>query len=392
MYIFYICALIPTLIGAVLLYKNDKIVWQEWALGTACAFALAGIIHLCAAWGLTTDIETWSGKIVKVSHCPAWVEEYEESHTRTVGSGKNEHTETYYTTEHDHHSEHWVADCDFGSYTDENEISSSEFVEIGYKFGNKLFNDGTQSTHHWGGHYDGGDRNIYSIANGTGYVEPITTTKRFENRIKATPSVFSFSKVPTNINVYPWPSNPDWRHSYRLCGTANALINTYKWDCLNTSIGSYKKVNLIMVGFGNKDSSYGHYQQAAFVGGKKNDLTICFGGGSRTEPAEWAYVFGWTENELVKKNLESLLMDNPINDDLIPLISNEVVKHYTIKDWSKFDYIAIPPPTWSYWVYFIVLILTQSGLYYWFHINEYDKDDYGHANRFRESYSERNSF
>jgi hypothetical protein len=373
MWIFYICALIPVAIGAYLFLQDVEVVWWEWILSSAAAFLLAGVMHMGVISGMTSDVETWSGQIVKVSHHPRWVEEYEESHTRTVGSGEDAHTETYYTTEHETHDEHWVATRDFGSDINESNISHSDFNEIGKKFGGKIFTDGTQSTSHFGGSFDGGDRNIYSINNVTGYMEPVTMTQTFENRIKASPSVFSFSKVPTNINVYPWPDNPDWRHSDRLMGTANVLINHYKWDCLNTSLGPTKKVNLIMVGFGNNGPDYGHWQQSKWIGGKKNDLVITFGGATLTKPAQWAYVFGWTENELVKKNIESLLMENPVNDNLIPLIDKEVRNHYTKKDWHKFDYISITPPGWSYGVYFMLMILTQGGLYYYFHINEYSK-------------------
>jgi hypothetical protein len=77
----------------------------------------------------------------------------------------------------------------------------------------------------------------------------------------------------------------------------------------------------------------------------------------------------------VKKNLQTILLQNPINDSIIPLIAAEVNNNYVIKDWHKFDYISIDPPTWSYWVYFIFMTLTQGGLYYFFRVNEYGKDD-----------------
>lgn len=379
MWVFYICALIPVFIGAILLWKNEQVTWIEWLAGTAAAFVVAGILHACAIVGMTSDIETWSGQVTKVSHYPRWVEEYEEMHTRQVPNGTDEDgnttytTEVYYTTEHATHHERWGATRDFGSYEDKVDISLELFNEMSHKFGGDIGNDGTQPCTH-GGHFDGGDNNIYSAYNKTGYVYPVTTIKNFENRIKAAPTVFSFSKVPTNIAVYPWPDNPDWMKSDRLVGTASVLVDRYKWDCMNTAFGSRKRVNVILVGFGNKPSDHGHYQQAKWIGGKKNDLVICFGGGSNKTPATWTYVFGWTESELVKKNLQTLLLDRPINDDLIPLIAEEISKNYVIKDWKKFDYISIEPPTWSYWVYFIVLILTQGALYYFFHVNEYGKD------------------
>lgn len=377
MWFFYFFALIPVTIGAFLLYKNREVVWWEWLIGTACAFALAGIMHGCAIHGMTDDVETWSGYITKVSHHPEWVEHWVETHTETytTGSGKDQqtHTRTWTTDEYDTHSEHWVAHRDFGSFVDTEIIDVSTFRELSKKFGGVLFDDGLQPLRHGGRRYKG-DRNIYSVNNDKNYISPVTTIQTFENRVKAAPTIFSFVTVPTNINVYPWPNNPDWMHSDRLLGTASVLINQYKWDCMNSLIGPRKKINLIMVGFSNEGQEYGQWQQAKWIGGKKNDLVLCFGGASTKQNAKWAYVFGWTENELVKKNIETILLNNPINNNIIPLIVEEVNKNYVIKDWSKFDYISIQPPTWSYWVFTILLILTQGGLYYFFHVNEYGKD------------------
>jgi len=380
MWIFYICALIPVAAGAFFLWKDEEVVWWEWLIGAGAAFLLAGIMHIIAIKGMTSDTETWSGQVVKISHCPRWEERYTETHSETVddGNGKS-HTRTWTTTEYETHSEHWVAHRDFGSYTDGINIDEDDFNDIHRKFGGKIYTDGKQSSSHWDGTHSGGDNNIYSVDNVRGYIEPVTTLRSFENRIKAAPTVFSFTKVPTNINVYPWPENPDWRHSDRLLGTASILVNHYKWDCMNASLGFRKRVNVIMVGFGSEPSDYGQWQQAKWIGGKKNDLVLCFGGGGRNQVPLWSYVFGWTENELVKKNLQTILMDNIIDDNIIPLISAEVSQNYIIKDWHKFDYIAISPPTWSYWVYFISMILTQGALYYFFNVNEYGK---GYGSRY----------
>lgn len=377
MWFFYLFALIPVAVGAYLFYKKETIVWGEWLGGTAAAFALAGFMHFVAIRGMTDDMETWSGYITKVSHHPEWVEHWIETHTETytTGSGKDQqtHVRTWTTDEYDKHSEHWIAHRDFGALIDEAEIELAIFNSLSKKFGGNVFTDGQQSLNHGNGRRHKGDRNIYSVNNDKGYIAPVTTTRRFENRIKASPTVFSFTTVPTNINVHPWPSNDDWMKSDRLLGTASILVDTYKFDCMNSLLGPRKKVNVIMVGFANESPDYGQWQQAKWIGGKKNDLVLCFGGATTKKKADWSYVFGWTENELVKKNLQSILMSHPINNEILPLVTEEINQNYKIKDWSKFDYISIQPPTWSYWTFVILLALTQTGLYIWFHSNEFHK-------------------
>lgn len=376
MWFFYIFALLPVAIGAYLFYKNNSIVWGEWLGASAAAFALAGIMHYVAIRGMTDDVETWSGYITKVSHHPEWVEHWVDTHveTYTVGSGKDAttHTRTWTTDEYDTHPEHWVAHRDFGTLIDEENISEVVFDEISVKFGNRLFTDGKQPLNHNGRRHKG-DNKIYSVRNEEGIIIPVTVNQTFENRIKASPSIFSFTKVPTNISVFPWPQNFDWMRSDRLLGTASILINQNKFDCMNSMLGPRKKVNVIMVGFVNEGPEYGQWQQASWIGGKKNDIVLCFGGATTKQNAKWVYVFGWTENELVKKNLESILLNNLINDEILPLVSKEISLNYKIKDWSKFDYISIEPPTWSYWTYFILMGIIQTSLYVWFHSNDYSK-------------------
>ncbi len=369
MWLFWIAALLPITVGAFLLFFDKEIDWREWIISTIIALLMAGIFQMVAAIGLTHDIQTLSGVITQTAHYGEWVEEYEEMHTRTVGSGKDEHIEIYYTTEHATHSEHWDVDRNFGKIVDSPEVSQQFHLQVKQSFGNTIDETLTQGCTH-GGHYDGGDQNYYVTHNNTHYIWPVTTTKSFKNKVKAAPSLFSYSKVPTNINVYPWPENPDWNNSDRLLGSAKSLVTTRDWDIMNSYLGPMKKVNLIMVGFPAGSSiSMGRWQEANWIGGKKNDVVICFAGGSKTEPAEWAYVFGWTEKNIVKENLKSILLENPINNDLIPKIKDEIIKNYVIKDWTKFDYITVQPPTWSYWFYFILMVVIQAGLYVWFHLN-----------------------
>lgn len=376
-WLFYLLALVPVAVGGILWMRNREITWAEWLGGSAIGFALAAIFQFVSIWGMTSDIETWSGQISRVTHCPAWTEEYTETHTRTVsdGNGKS-HTETYTTTEYEHHPEHWVATKNFGTYVNASDISVSFFNEAAGNFGGKIGPDGSQPTGH-GGFCISGDRGQYSAYDQTGYVYPVTCERHFENRIKAAPTLFSFTAVPTNIAVYTWPNNPDWLHSSRLLGTAPATIDPLEFDRMNARLGPSKRVNVIMVGFGNKDMSYAEWQRAKWIGGKKNDLVLCYGGLNAGKPS-WSRVFGWSDSEICKRKLESILIDNPATTATLPLIEKEIRAEYIIKNWKAFDYITVEPPTWSYWVFVIVLTAAQVFFYLWAANNEFRRgSDYG---------------
>ena len=381
----YAIALVPALIGVALYIFRKEVSWLEWLGCTAMAFAASGIMHGIALWGMTDDIETWSGRVVQVAHHPAWVEEYRQRHSETyyTGSGKNRqsHTRTWYTTEHDHHPEHWMADKNYGTYSDDQEISQAEYARIKAELGNTVVDGGKQGTHH-GGHHDGGDNSIYSTPNTTRYIHPVTTTKHFENRVKAAPTLFSFAKVPPGTPVFPYPSSPSWDRSGRLLGAAVGSVDLTAFDQMNSRLGPTKKVNVIIVGFPGGDSSIGHWQEALWIGGRKNDLVLCYGTAPGNPKPTWAYCFGWTEKTDVKRSLETIAISSPVSTDMLKAIEAEVSRNYVIKDWKKFDYISIDPPRWAYITLIILMVLVQGGWWLWAFNNQFSKD--GNSNsRFR---------
>jgi hypothetical protein len=378
MILFYIIAILPIVIGGLLWVKFKEINLGEWIGGSVAALILAIIFNVVAIHGMTDDVETWSGYVVRVIHYPQWVEQWEELHIETYACGSDSKgnttycTRTYYTTEYDTHSEHWTAIVNFGSYADEWLISPQSFAQIKHEFGGQVVHGEQQSFDH-GGIQINGDRNTYVTENHTGFVRPVTTLKHFVNKIKAAPSVFSFSKVPTNITVYPWPNNEGnvWE-SRRVLGNAGKVIPLMEWDRLNSFLGPQKKVNLIIVGFDSKDSMLGQYQQAAWIGGKKNDLVITYGG-QPDDPA-WCHVFGWTESELVKRDIESYVMESGVSTNLMTFIQDEVLKNYKIKDWTKFDYIKIQPKPEHFVWYSMCLVFVEGLLYLFFFKNDLDKE------------------
>jgi hypothetical protein len=349
-------------------------------MGGGSALLLAIIFNVITVFnihGKTDDIETWSGKVIRIEHHPKWIERWIELHVETYPCGTDSKgnttycTRTYTTIEYDTHREHWVAIRDFGSFVDAIDIGYNLYLEIGKLLGGTIIKDGKQSYHH-SGSLSSGDDSIYKTENITGYLYPAMIKFKFENKIKATPNLFGYSKIPTNITILNYPENNNWNQSDRLMGGAVKYINLLKLDQLNARLGPTKRVNVILIGL--KDFNEAEYYRSKFLGGKKNDLILTFSGGNKTNAAQNAMVFGWTDKELVKKNLETILLTNPINDDILPLIENEIKKNYLLKDWSRFDYITVSPDNWVYYWFFGLIILTQAGLYVVFHCNDLGKD------------------
>jgi hypothetical protein len=361
MWFLYMLACLPAVAGGVQWIRSKQITWWEVLAGLAAAFLVVGISHGCAMYGLTSDIETWSGQVTQVAHHPRWVERYTTTVTTTDGKGHTRtRTETHYRT----HPERWVAHDSIPQGLD---IDAGTYHAHATVLGGQV----TTTTPYKSG-FHSGDRNVYAVKNTTGACLPTTARRHFENRVKAAPSVFSFAKVSEGTKVFAYPANGNPFQSDRLLGTAVRDMPIVAWDQLNARLGPSKWVNLILVGFGDADSQMGHWQEAKWIGGRKNDVVLCYGGDPK-QPA-WTYVFGWTEQEIVKRNLESLLLEQGVGVRVLPAIEAEVRARYVIKDWDKFSYISVEPPGWAYVVLFFVLVVTQVGFWLWAHYNEWGKE------------------
>jgi len=363
MWFFYLFAFIPVVAGAILWVKDKEVTWWEWLAGAGIGFVLAITFHVTIATSMTSDIETWSGRVTQATFHPWWKERYTTTETYTTGSGKNRRTHTRIVVRYREHSEHWTCRTTLG-FMMGCRISKSQFNDF-----SKKFDCAPVKTKAWKSGLVRGDPNIYVIRNKSGHVIPVTTTKRWTNRVQASPSVFKFAAVPEDAPVYDYPGNPSIWRSGRLLGTARA-VDLYKWDQMNARLGPVKKVNVVMAGFEpGTDSFVGQQQEAKWLGGKKNDLVICVAGLAGQVP-EWVYVFGWTEQEIVKRNLEMLLRDMPLEAGMIPVIEKEVRANYIIKDWDKFDYLSVEPPGWTYIVFILVMAGAQTGFYIFAHRND----------------------
>ncbi len=366
MYFFYLLPLLPLLIGGMLWAFSKRVVWQEWLISFALSIVIAIIMHCVAYYGQTADIQTLSGKIEKAIHYPEYVEKYHYTTTHKVGKTTVTVVHTAYRT----HSEYWEA---YSNIDSSYSINRDKFEEMLKNFNDFVTEDGNRK-----GFYSG-DNNIYITHNKTDYIYPITKLVSWENKLKAAPSTFSFAPVPKNAKVFEWPENPNPWQSDRLIGS-NIGISILEWDKMNARLGPIKRVNVILLGFGKNDEELVELQRAKFLGGKKNDLVLTFG--ASDGKITFAKVFGWTDSELVKSNLASILLENPINDSIIPLIEQEISKNYKIKDWTKFDYITIEPRPVHYTISIIVTFLTQIIFWVCAYSNDVTKEDFYSNRRF----------
>lgn len=359
MWLIYLLTAVPLVVGFFVWHFNSKVVWWEWIGSTIIGLFLCLGVHALMISSMTADYETRSGNVTEIEFQPYWRAHWTEivpyTTTHTMGTGKSRHT---YTTHHTRlethdvvHQPRWLAQTTYGhGVTREYFIDESFFQHLAGQMKSKPL----QVSKPFKPHLVEGDPNIYRGMNNSSVVIPTVDRFYFENRAKVSPSTCSFIQPPKDVKVFDYPAVQSNWISNRLLGKAATDFTIAQWDELNSRLGSAKKVNLIAVGFTSENSRLGTYQEAAWYRGKKNDLVICYGQG-------WAYCFGWTERDEVKRELEKIFIDNPATDNLIPQIESKVRELYEVKNWHKFDYITVEPPRSFYYV-ILGLMLVWHGL------------------------------
>lgn len=359
--------------GAVYGFVTSKgITIAESLGGVAIAAIVSFAIITLGKWGKTQDLEIWSGYAQSAVHTPRWVDEHWESYTVThsSGSGKNRRTwtETKRKRVNTTHPATWAVETTLGK----EDITSDAWDYFAKEHG-------VTSKPGYRPDYDSGDRNDYFVNWETDRKYPrypVHAERMWTNKLRYSESIMKLPKVEEQdarrIGLYDYPHPENLFHSKRLLG--NTGISLTEWDKMNAWEGPYKRINLILINFGPGSSMDKAVSQKAYwAGGKKNDIVICVGGSPGQVP-EWSYVFGWSKSELVKQDLQSLFLDKPLNDDIIPQVKTIVEDEFQRFDWHQFDYLDVPIPTWVIVLAFVITGLSQLGFYYWAANNEFTKD------------------
>jgi hypothetical protein len=374
MWALYFSCLVPIFVGTFLFFFSKKVVWWEWLVGSAAAFLVAGIVHWTSFNSQTADFETWSGQITHARQFSAWEEFFQEAvyrtETYTTGSGKNKQTHTRQVFSHWRdctrwHNEHFVC---YSNIDTSHFISKDQYNHWKTQWKNERKIRGDRSTLEHNSRQIGGDPFDYETSCPSSIIEPIHCQKSVVNRLKAAQSVFNFVKVSpeTEKLLFKYPESNNPFSSNRVLGTTTSKISAKQWDILNAKLGPIKKVNLIIVGFDSSDHTLAESQKALWIGGKKNDLVLVYGNG-------WSRVFGWSDSDILKRDLEQLLLQNPVDENFLPQIERLIFAEYEKTNWHKFDHLSVEPNGWAWFWFWFCLIITQVGLWIFFHGNGVDK-------------------
>lgn len=358
-------------IVAVLGFTRRFAIWEYAVLFSASALVVvAG--HYMAANSLTSAKEYWGSYGVNAVHSERWNEYIHQTCTRENCSGSGENrsctTETYDCSYVDDHPEYWELTDNMG---DRHRISQHKYHEITSKWKTEH-----HIKRHRGCHTICGDvyGAAYPMSGDTTLANmiPLTTTHTYENRVKASTSVFNFMKVDSLARVtyglYDHPRVTDKFLDQPILGI-NSAWASHKLRALNAINGSSRQLRMMIVVFEDKPYEAGLMQEAYWVGGNKNEFILVIG--KKGDQIKWTKVISWTEEiglkMKVEREVKAMSKFNLVG--IVDYMGSNVPMAWKRKSFKDFNYLKVEIPIGTViWMAVINLVLT-IGLMVFFILN-----------------------
>lgn len=338
-----------------------KMIWPreitllEIGCTTAVAVILTSIVYFLGIAGKTHDVEIWNGEITSKSReHGSYIESYSCNCRQTCsGSGKNQTcSQTCDTCYRDHYTVTWTAQSTIGSFT----IDSKDWTS----------------------------RAVYLVPDPPRYTQiqkgdPCSRASSFTNYVKAVPdSLFHANPVLAQQFAGMIPAYPNQIYDYykinRVLPVNVSVPDIQGWNrelaMTLRKLGPARQANAVIVFVNTPDRNYINALDAAWLGGKKNDIIIAVGV-TAWPKIDWVEVSSWTKQEMFKVQLRDALQDLGEVDraKFMELINKYTLDHFVRRPMSDFKYLEdeIEPAQWVIILAAVLGVLLSLGLSYHFY-------------------------
>lgn len=371
----YVAFLIPVFTALVLLlFFRKKTVWWEYALVIIPTFILFALIR----WGMVSykqsDTEYLGYYVVGTTYYEDWNEYIHRTCTRTVGSGKSQHIETYDCSYVDYHPAYWTI-----TLNDKSEINVSQDThnKLVYRWGTpREFID-----MHRDYYTKDGDAIYYGWNEDPATTMNITREGGYTNKIKASTSIFGYQDISKKeaklYKLWDYPKVVDYYQPTILAKHSIDDKTMQSWNFMNSYMGMSNQFRSYLIFFYNESPTVVDKQLSLWKGVNMNECNIFIGLDSTTLKKQWVRVVSWED----KQNLEVEMRDyinemdsldiNAIRNELIP----KITKEWHRKDFKDFDYIKVELSGTQVTFLFIILIIYNVLISLFVISNEFTNDE-----------------
>lgn len=372
----WLAFLIPVLFAVVLfIIFNHKTQW--WEIIPSFVFTLIMILSFkgCSEHSQTKDIEFHNGYITEAWHYESWSEwitrTCSESYACGVDSdGFTEYCTRYYDCSYeDYNPEYWMIRNNLGETW---RINEQEYKALVSKFGNQTFKDMRRKfcCNNDGDAY-------YTIFPGDDKLLEFTVSKHhYENRVKASNSVFKFKEVSEieadSLGLFKYPEINRWQQNH-LIGIQDDNLK-HKLDVLNARLGKSKEVKVFLI-VTNEGPEFGELQERYWNGGNKNEFNVIIGL-DNSGNVNWSKIMTWSESTELKiliRNYIQLQRGSEINlHDFVDYLYDNIESKFVRKKFRDFDYLKVEMTASQIRWLFIVNIIISFFISIWVVYNEFE--------------------
>ena len=213
-----------------------------------------------------------------------------------------------------------------------------------------------------------GDMNDYYYTPKTEMIVPFTLKLPFKNKVAVSEN-FVVNKEFETDKVLNYPNTNNFN--------IDKVVSERKQDELfieNINIINSKLNDANIVVYIAKDISICDAVKARWKNGKFNDLIFCLG--SLNNIVNFIKVFGWTRNEVLKKNLESMILNQNLNKfsekNFQNLIVDSINKNFILLNMDDYNYLSVKFSFKSKLYFILVFFVIMSGLWLTSYYNKYE--------------------
>lgn len=350
--------MIPIIVTVILrIYWEHEVVWWELAAPTFIALIVIMALKSVIAAGMNYDIEYKDSYVVEATYLEDWNEYIHRTCTRTVGTGKNQRTETYDCSYVQYHAPQWFLTTNTGERVD---VTSETYSYMKKLFGNEKFTD----LHR---HYHTNDGDQYSSTwNGLHEtLTPVSIRKSYQNKLQSSNTVYSYAPLtPEEQKIVQEYPKLDALNNPSVLGWTDERNELAKF---NAKFGKDCKVFLVV--FNDKPRSAGFAQEAHWLGGNRNEVVITVS--QKDGVVQWCHVFSWCHDKSIPVDIRNALEGKKLNTaTLVEVIQPILTEGWKTDHYHDFDFVQVHLPGWSmFLIYFIVGAVT-AGFSYFAVVNE----------------------